>query len=195
MTYVAVVISYFTTRRRTFYAFPLTQHLQNFCTQHLKRADSKHARRRVLNPEYYLQMFGGCSAEKWKFHNGLTFSGRKFSANTYVRGNTYETPSCAFQISSLLFAHLGKRKAKNYRTIFHSSSNPDIASRNQIRKYATGTAVTGNIQLRPCLHAYWPPLEFPRMPRIHPRLLLFAYTSPQSLERLHDVAFHISREK
>ena len=103
----------------------------------------------------------------------------------------YETSSCAFQILSLLFIYLEKRKAKTI-TIFHSSSNPDIASRNQIRKYATGTAVTGNIQLRLCLHAYWPPLEFPRMPRIHPRLLLFAYTSPQSLERLHDVASHIT---
>lgn len=85
--------------------------------------------------------------------------------------------------------YIPKRKKKDCLAIFHSSPNLDIASRNQIRKYATGTAVTGNIQLRLCLRAYWPPLEFPRMPRIRHRLLLFAYTSPQSLERLHDVAF------
>lgn len=80
-----------------------------------------------------------------------------------------------------------RKKKKILRDISLFSENLDIASRNQIRKYATGAAVTGNIQLRLCLRAYWPPLEFPRMPRIRPRLLLFAYTSPQSLERLHDV--------
>lgn len=71
-----------------------------------------------------------------------------------------------------------KEKKKDCFAIFHSSPNLDIASRNQIRKYATGTAVTGDIQFRLCLRAYWPPLEFPRMPRIRPRLFLFAYTSP-----------------
>jgi len=109
-----------------------------------------------------------------------TFS-RKFTARICT------ISSYAFQISSLLFIYLEKKK-KDCLAIFHSSANLDIASRNQIRKYATGTTVTDNIQLRFCLRAYWPPLEFPRMPRIRPRLLLFAYTSPQSLERLRDVA-------
>lgn len=87
----------------------------------------------------------------------------------------------------VIVVYMFRKEEKKYcLVIFHSSSNLDVTSRNQIRKYATGAAVTGNIQLRLCLRAYWPPLEFPRMPWIRPRLLLFAYTSPQSLERLRE---------
>lgn len=40
-----------------------------------------------------------------------------------------------------------KRGKNDCLAIFHSSPSLDIASRNQIRKYATGAAVTGNIRL------------------------------------------------
>lgn len=90
----------------------------------------------------------------------------------------------AFQISSLLFIYVyilekKKRRKRLPHNISLLSEPRHVASRNQIRKYATGAVVTGNIQLY--LRAYWPPLEFPRMSRIRFPVSFYLHTHRRNL--------------
>lgn len=186
MTYVAVVISHITVRRRTnsaFFTFIFSRSIPRIFTLNILDLHILVAWSPSATVE--LEILFANEDVRQKIKGDYVYR-KIYSENMYFL-------MCISDLVIVLIHTVSwkeKRKKKDCLAIFHSSPNLDIASRNQIRKYATRATVTGNIQLHLCLRTYWPPLEFLWMPRIRPRLLLFAHTSPQSLERLHDVASH-----